>query len=279
LLLFIVLLTVLTFKSSSNLAAAYGIAVTGTMSITTMLWFVVVVDSWKWPLRWALVVAGLFLTIDLAFLGANVLKIPQGGWFPLVMGAVLFMLMTTWRKGRQVLFHHLQKAAESLTGFIAQIPANPPYARVPGTAVYLTARHLSMPHALQQNLKHNQIIHQRVVLLTIVTEDIPQVPVTERVEVDCMEEGFYRVTARYGFMETPDVPEALGMCRNHGLSVDLREASFFIGRETIIPSSSPDLGTWQERLFSVMFRNTSSPIQFFNIPSERVIELGVQIEV
>jgi KUP system potassium uptake protein len=279
LLLLIVILTVLSFKSSGNLAAAYGIANTGTMTITTLLVWVVAVDTWKWPPRWASVMVACFLIVDGTFLGANILKIPHGGWFPLVLGTLIFTLMTTWRKGRQVLFHQLQKAAESLTGFIAQIPQNPPYARVPGTAVFLTARHISMPHALQQNLKHNQIIHERVVLLTIVIDDVPVVPRDERVEVDSMDEGFYRVTAKYGFMETPDVPEALALCNAHGLHVDLRESSFFIGRETLIPSERPDLSPWQERLFLTMFRNTSSPIQFFNIPPERVIELGVQFKV
>jgi KUP system potassium uptake protein len=195
------------------------------------------------------------------------------------MGALIFTVMSTWRKGRQVLFHHLQKAAMSLTGFIADIPKNPPFARVPGTAVYMTARHISMPHALQQNLKHNQIIHQRVVLLTIAIEDVPQIADHERVEVDTLEEGFYRVTAKYGFMETPDVPAVLATCRRDGLYIDPREVSFFIGRETLIPSNRPDLSRWQERVFLVMFRNTSSPIQFFNIPPDRVIELGAQFQV
>ena len=278
-LLVIVTLTVLSFGSSGNLAAAYGIAVTGTMIITTLLAWIVALDSWKWSPRWAGLLVGAFLVVDTAFFSANLLKIPQGGWFPLVLGTLLFLLMSTWRRGREVLFHHLQKAAVSLTGFIGEIPDNPPLARVPGTAVFMTARHISMPHALRQNFEHNRVLHERVVLLTITAEDIPTIAESERVDFDAMEQGFYRVTAKYGFMETPNVPEILRLCDLKGLHIDLQQTSFFIGRETLIPSDRPDLNPWQERLFLVMFRNTSSPIQFFNIPPERVIELGAQFEI
>lgn len=278
-LLLLVICTVLGFGSSGNLAAAYGLAVTGTMMITTLLTLIVALDSWQWRPHRAYPLVALFLAVDGAFLGANLLKIPQGGWFPLVMGSLLFLLMFTWRRGREVLTYHLQKAAVSLTGFIAGLNAHPPLARIPGTAVYMSARNLSMPHALQVNFEHNRVLHERIVLLTISTEDVPTLADDERINIDALEQGFYRVTARHGFMETPNVPQILRLCRLQGLDIDSGSASFFIGRETLIPSDKPDLNPWQEKIFLVMFRNSSSPIQFFKIPPERVVELGVQFEV
>lgn len=278
-LLVIVICTVLSFQSSGNLAAAYGIAVTGTMITTTLLAWVVALDSWKWPPRWTGVLVGLFLVVDLAFFSANLLKIPQGGWFPLVLGSLLFVLMSTWRRGREVLFHHLQMAAVSLSGFLSQLAENAPCVRVPGTAVFMTARHLSMPHALQRNFEHNQVLHERNILLTVVTEDIPYVTNGERLEIETLGQGFYRITARQGFMETPDVRQIIGLCGEQGLQIDILCASFFIGRETLIPSPRPDLNFWQERIFLFMFRNASTPIQFFNVPPERVVELGAQFEI
>jgi KUP system potassium uptake protein len=279
LLLLLVICTVLGFGSSGNLAAAYGLAVTGTMMITTLLALVVALDSWRWPPMWTGLLVAVFLMVDGAFLGANLLKIPQGGWFPLIVGALLFLIMLTWRRGREVLTYHLQKAALSLTGFIADLALHPPLARVPGTAVYLSARNLSMPHALQINFKHNRVLHERIVLLTMATADIPFIPAAERIDMDKLEQGFYRVTARYGFMETPNVPEILNLCRLKALDIDPHSASFFIGRETLIPSNKSDLNPLQEKIFLVLFRNASSPIQFFKIPSERVVELGAQFEV
>ena len=278
-LLLLVICTVLGFGSSGNLAAAYGLAVTGTMMITTLLVLVVALDSWQWSPLWTGALVLLFLIVDGAFLGANFLKIPQGGWFPLVVGAILFFVMSTWRRGREVLTYHLQKAAVSLTAFIANLTLCPPLARVPGTAVYMSARNLSMPHALQVNFEHNQVLHERIVLLTISSADIPTIPDQERIDIDQLDQGFYRVTARYGFMETPNVPQILGLCKLKNLDIDQQSASFFIGRETLIPSNKPDLNPLQEKIFLVMFRNASSPIQFFKVPPERVVELGVQFEI
>jgi len=278
-LLLLVICTVLGFGSSGNLAAAYGLAVTGTMMITTLLVQVVALDSWQWSPLWTGALVLLFLIVDGAFLGANFLKIPQGGWFPLVVGAILFFVMSTWRRGREVLTYHLQKAAVSLTAFIANLTSCPPLARVPGTAVYMSARNLSMPHALQVNFEHNQVLHERIVLLTISSADIPTIPDQERIDIDQLDQGFYRVTARYGFMETPNVPQILGLCKLKNLDIDQQSASFFIGRETLIPSNKPDLNPLQEKIFLVMFRNASSPIQFFKVPPERVVELGVQFEI
>jgi KUP system potassium uptake protein len=278
-LLLLVICTVLGFGSSGNLAAAYGLAVTGTMMITTLLALVVALDSWRWSPLWTGALVTLFLIVDGAFLGANLLKIPQGGWFPLVVGMMLFFVMSTWRRGREVLTYHLQKAAISLTAFIANLTLHPPLARVPGTAVYMSARNLSMPHALQVNFQHNQVLHERIVLLTMSTADIPVVPDHERIDIDQLDQGFYRVTARYGFMETPNVPQILRLCKLKELDIDVSSTSFFIGRETLIPSNKPDLNPLQEKVFLVMFRNASSPIQFFKVPSERVVELGVQFEI
>ena len=278
-LLLLVICTVLGFGSSGNLAAAYGLAVTGTMMITTLLALVVALDSWQWSPLWTCVLVALFLIVDGAFLGANLLKIPQGGWFPLAVGATLFFMMSTWRRGRQVLTYHLQKAAISLTAFIANLTLCPPLARVHGTAVYMSARNLSIPHALQVNYEHNQVLHERIVLLTISTADIPTIPDCERIAIDQMDQGFFCVTARYGFMETPNVPQILSLCKLKNLDIDQHSASFFIGRETLIPSNKPDLNPLQEKIFLIMFRNASSPIQFFKVPPERVVELGVQFEI
>ena len=278
-LLLLVICTVLGFGSSGNLAAAYGLAVTGTMMITTLLALVVALDSWQWSPLWTGVLGALFLIVDGAFLGANLLKIPQGGWFPLAVGATLFFMMSTWRRGRQVLTYHLQKVAISLTSFIANLTSCPPLARVHGTAVYMSARNLSMPHALQVNFEHNQVLHERIVLLTISTADIPTIPDCERIAIDQMDQGFFHVTARYGFMETPNVPQILSLCKLKNLDIDQHSASFFIGRETLIPSNKPDLNPLQEKIFLIMFRNASSPIQFFKVPPERVVELGVQFEI
>jgi KUP system potassium uptake protein len=191
----------------------------------------------------------------------------------------VFLVMSTWRRGREILTYHLQKAAISLTGFIANLALYPPLARVPGTAVYMSARNLSMPHALQVNFEHNQVLHERIVLLTMSTTDVPTVPNRERIDIDQLEQGFYRVTARYGFMETPNVPQILRLCKLKDLDIDRGSASFFVGRETLIPSKKPELNPLQEKIFLVLFRNASSPIQFFKIPSARVVELGVQFEI
>lgn len=278
-LLLVVICTVLSFQTSGNLAAAYGIAVTGTMTITTLLVLVVAMDSWKWPPQWVWIMAFLFLTVDAAFFGANLMKIPQGGWFPLVLGSMLYLMMSTWRRGREVLTHCLQKSAVSLSGFLSGLKENPALARVPGTAVFMTTRHISMPHGLQVNYQHNRVIHDRVILLTISTLDIPYIPDIEKIQIDSLEEGFYRITAKHGFMESPHVPQILGLCKLHGLEINVDDTSFFISRETLVPSPKPDLSPWRERLFLVMFRNASSPIQFFSIPPERVVELGAQFEV
>lgn len=248
------------------------------MAIDTLLAFIVAMDFWRWRPLYAAPLFGVFLSVDLAFFSANVPKVPQGGWFPLVLGITIFFIMWTWQKGRTVLRHRIQNMAMSLKTFLEDIGRLAPQ-RVSGTAVFLTARHLSMPVTLLQNFEHNKVVHERVVLLTVDIEDVPHIADSGRVQVERLEHGFYRVTARYGFMESPNVPKILRLCRGAGLDIELADTTFFLGRETLMPSDRPDLNPWQEKLFISMFRNASSPIAFFQLPVDRVLELGCVVEV
>jgi KUP system potassium uptake protein len=277
-LLIAVLVLVLVFQSSSHLASAYGFAVTGTMAIDTSLAFIVALDVWKWQLKWAVTFLVVFLSVDLAFLGANAVKIIDGGWFPLLIAALLFLLMKTWKKGRMALVRHLQRSATSLTEFMEGVRASPPL-RVPGTAIFLYSRHLSLPFALLKNLQYNKILHDRVILLTAITQDIPIVPPEDRPEVEDLGENFFRVTINFGFTQSPDIPNALELLNEKGIRLNLREAMFFIGRETLIPSANPALNPWQERIFILMFRNASNPIVIFGIPSKQALEIGTLVEI
>jgi KUP system potassium uptake protein len=269
---------VLSFKESSKLAAAYGIAVTGTMAITSVLFFEVTRQRWGWP-RWksALLVL-MFLSIDLAFLGANVLKITHGGWVPLAMGAGVFTLMITWNRGRGTLSRLMHSAMASLDAFIADIPVAKP-ARVSGTAVFMTQNTDGVPPVLLHHFKHNKVLHQQVLLLSIKTENIPEVKLEERAEIEELGEGFYRVSARYGFMQSPNVPEILRFLQSRGLSVKLEDTSFYLGRETLIVTSRPGMMRWQKILFAVMSKNARTATAFFGLPPNRVVELGTQIEL
>jgi len=277
-LLVAVLLLVLAFQSSSNLASAYGFAVTGTMAIDTSLAFIVAMDVWKWPWQRAAVFLVVFLSVDLAFLCANAVKILDGGWFPLAIGSLLFLMMTTWKKGRQALVKHVQRSSISLTEFLRRIESSPPI-RVPGTAIFLYGRHLSLPFALLQNLEYNKILHDRVILLTVTTQDIPCVRGRDRLEVEDLGQNFYRVTIHFGFTQSPDVPYALELLKDHGLRLNLSETLFYLGRETLVPSDTPALNAWQERVFIFMFRNASNPIIFFGIPSKQAMEIGTLVEL
>jgi KUP system potassium uptake protein len=277
-LLIAVVILVLTFQTSTNLAAAYGFAVTGTMAITSCLIFVVALDAWKWPFGWACCFLALILILDLSFFASTAMKIVDGGWLPMMIGAILFLLMSTWKKGRQVLIRHLQKSAVSLTGFLEQIADNPLH-RVPGTAIYLYGRHLSLPFTLLKNVEYNKVLHDRVVLVTVSIQDIPYVLAKERLEVENLGQNFFRITIKFGFKQSPNIPHALGLVRQFGLSLDLGEAIFYLGRETLIPSVDPAMNAWQERLFIFMFRNASNPISFFAIPTDRALELGTLIEI
>jgi KUP system potassium uptake protein len=266
------------FGSSSNLAAAYGVAVTTTMVITTLLFFVVARERWGWSLPVVLSVTGFFLIIDLAFWGANIIKVPHGGWFPLVVGAVLFGLMATWKRGRLILRERLDGVVLPADLFLQDIRGNSA-TRVPGTAVFMYSDPAATPPALLHNLKHNKVLHERVVFLVVETENVPHVPAEERAKTEDLGVGFYRVTLHYGFMEEPNVPRALAELREKGLEFKPMETTYFLGRETLIPSNKPGMALWRERLFSVMHRNARTATSFFCLPPNRVVELGAQIEL
>jgi KUP system potassium uptake protein len=274
-----VIALVVGFKTSSNLAAAYGIAVTGTMGATTVLALVVARSMWKWPLGLCIGLGVAFLTVDLAFFGANLLKVGNGGWFPLAVGAGMFLLMATWRKGRQILIRRLAEGALPLDLFLEQQKTSESMLRVRGTAIFMTGDTNTVPIALLHNLKHNKALHQRVVFMTVITEDIPRVPARDRVVVEGLAEGFYRITVRYGFFQEPDIPKVLRLCKAFGLEFEMMDTSFFLGRETLIPSVHPEMAEWRERLFVVMSRNAVSATDFFRIPAGRVVELGVQVQM
>ena len=277
-LLVAVLVVVLTFKTSSSLAAAYGIAVTGTMLITTALFFVVARVNWRWPLPLALGITLLFGVIDTAFFAANIHKVADGGWLPLVMGMVIFTLMSTWKQGRDILFKRLREQALPLDDFIHNLEAYPP-ARVEGTAVFLTSTLHGVPHALLHNLKHNKVLHERVVLMTVRTEDVPYVAEEERLEIVQMSASFWRVMARYGFKEDPNVLEVLDMCANEGFQMELMDTSFFLSRETIVSTDHPGMARWREKVFVWMSKNALRATDFFQVPTNRVVELGAQVEL
>ena len=274
---------VLGFRSSSALASAYGIAVTGTMAITTVLFHRVIRDRWGWP-RWkAWPLTTLLLTVDLAFFGANVVKIEDGGWFPMSAAILVFTLMTTWKRGRSILGAKLHGAALPLDVFLPEMERHPPQ-RVPGTAIFMTSDTAGTPPVLLHHLKHNKILHERVVLVSILTEDVPAIPDAERVVARPLRAGFYQVIGRYGFMETPNVPALLGMIPQ-GVIPGPRiervplETTYYLGRETLLTSGSSRLAGWRKRLFVVMARNAHTASAFFGLPPNRVVEMGAQIEL
>jgi KUP system potassium uptake protein len=269
---------VIGFRTSGALAAAYGIAVTLTMVITTLLLYVVARERWHWPPVVALTVTGIFFSIDLAFLGANVLKILHGGWLPLVIGAVLFTLMTTWKRGRQIVADRLIARAVPLENFMSRVARTPP-ARVPGTAVFMTAQPRGTPPALAHNLRYNRVLHEHVVTLMVTTQPVPHVPADQQIAVRTLGDGVFDVVVRYGFMEDPNIPEALSNARELGLVLDVDDVTYFLGRETLIVTQTPGMAMWRERLFVLMARNAVRATAFFRLPPERVVELGVQVEI
>jgi len=269
---------VIGFESSTALAAAYGIAVTMTMVITAVLLHVVAIDRWHWPPAVAFMVTGTFLTVDLAFFAANVLKIQHGGWLPLVIGWGIFTLMTTWKTGRRIVAERLTARAIPLDAFIEGTFAKPP-ARVPGTSVFMTAQPKGTPSALAHNVRYNKVLHKFVVILMVRTRQVPQVPERDRYAVRHIADGIFEVTIDYGFMEDPDVPDALLRAREHGLVIDDSDITFFLGRETLIATKTPGMALWRERLFVLMARNAVRATAFFRLPPERVVELGVQVEM
>jgi KUP system potassium uptake protein len=272
------ILIVIGFGSSTSLAAAYGIAVTLTMVITAILLQVVATERWGWPPAVAYLVTGLFLVIDLAFFGANVLKITHGGWLPLVIGGVLFTLMTTWKTGRQIVAARLTARAIPIEEFLTSVQNTVP-ARVPGTAVFMTAQPKGTPPALAHNVRCNKVLHEHVVTLMITTQPVPHVPPDDQLTVRPLGQGVFDVRVRYGFMEDPNVPEALVRACEHGLELDEDDVTYFLGRETLLVTKSPGMAMWRERLFVLMARNAVQAPTFFRLPPERVVELGVQVEL
>ena len=269
---------VLGFGSSSNLAGAYGIAVTGTMAIDSILIYVVMRDLWRWPTPVCALISAVFLTVDLSYFTANIVKILVGGWFPVVVGIAVYTLLATWKRGREILFQRLRPGAIALEPFINSITEHPPV-RVPGTAVFLTATQEGVPHALLHNLNHNKVLHERVLLLTVRAEDIPHVPDAQRVEVAPLSNEFYRLTVHYGFKDEPDLPRALELAKSQGLDFNMMETSFFLSRQTLVPTQAPGMALWREKLFAAMSRNAASATVFFKIPTNRVVELGTRIEL
>ena len=269
---------VIGFESSSALAAAYGIAVSGTMVITALLLHVVATERWGWP-RWATFsVTAIFLTVDLAFFGANLIKVMQGGWLPLVIGAVIFTMMTTWKTGRRLVAERLTARATPVDVFMSSLKALAP-ARVRGTAVFMTAQPTGTPPALVHNLRYNKVLHDHVVILTVSTASRPYVPPKDQVAVEPLGQGIYNVRLQYGFMQDPDVPGALMGAIKLGLELDPGDVTFFLGRETIIVAKRQGMAVWRERLFVLMARNAVRATAFFRLPPERVVELGVQVEM
>ncbi|WP_394560750.1 potassium transporter Kup [Aquipseudomonas alcaligenes] len=273
-----VVLLVIGFGSSGALAAAYGVAVTTTMLIDTLLVAAVVLLLWRTP-RWLAIPVLLgFLLVDSLFFSANVPKIFQGGAFPVVAGIALFLLMTTWKRGKQMLFARLDETALPLPAFLDSIRIQPPH-RVGGTAIFLSARPDAVPHALLHNLLHNQVLHEQVVLLTVLSEDSPRVAARERIEVTSYGDGFYRVLLHFGFMEEPNVPQALLLCNVEGLDFSPMRTTYFLSRETVIPTKRFGMAPWRERLFAFLQKNANSSMSYFQLPVNRVIELGTQVEI
>jgi len=272
------IIVVIGFGSSTALAAAYGIAVTLTMVITAILLQSVATERWGWPPVVAYAVTGLFLIIDLAFFGANALKIAHGGWLPLVIGGLLFTLMTTWKTGRRIVAERLTARAVPIEQFLTTVAEVPP-ARVPGTAVFMTAQPKGTPPALAHNLRYNKVLHEHVVTLMVTTQPVPHVPPNDQATVRPLGQGVFEVIVRYGFMEDPNVPEALVRACEQGLILDEDDITYFLGRETLIVSKNPGMAMWRERLFAIMTRNAVRATTFFRLPPERVVELGVQVEL
>ncbi|MFM8858696.1 MAG: potassium transporter Kup [Methylocystis sp.] len=278
LLLLGVLLLVIAFKSSSALASAYGIAVTGTMVVTTLLAFVVVWRKWGWPLWATIPVIVAFLAVDMAFLAANLMKIVDGGWVPLVLGGCVMIVMWTWVRGSRLLAEKTHRDSLPLTELIGMLQKSKP-ARVPGTAIFLTSDPNVAPTALMHNLKHNKILHERVLIICVKTEDLPRVASAKRFEIEQLSDDFYRATLHYGFMESPRVPAALSAMRKAGLKYDIMTTSFFLGRRSIKESPSSEMPIWQDKLYVALTKQSANATDFFSIPTDRVVELGAQLTI
>jgi KUP system potassium uptake protein len=269
---------VIAFGSSSNLAAAYGIAVTGTMGITTILMAAYAHDTWKWSKARVAAVTVPLLVIDLAFFGANVAKIPNGGWFPIVVAAGIIISMTTWHTGRRLIAERIRRGETPVQVFLDEV-AEQGLPRVPGTAVFLFKGTGAAPPALITNTRHNHVLHERVVLLSVVTDNVPVVDDSERIDLDDFGQGVFQVVVHYGFMEEPDVEAALLKLSDDRLPLTADGLTFFLGRETVIASSLPGMADWRERLFAIQLRSAASAARFFRLPADRVVEVGSQVEI
>jgi KUP system potassium uptake protein len=277
-LMILTVIVVIEFRTSSNLADAYGVAVAIAMVVTAVFLSFYAREKWKWaPLSLTLFV-GVFLTIDLVFLSANFLKIIHGGWLPLSIAAVVFTLMTTWKRGRVILMARLKEKSIPFEQFIQSVRSQT-IARVPGTAIFMTGDPEGTPPALLHNVKHNKVLHERVILLTISTRDVPHITDEEKVVVKHLADSFFRVKAYCGFMETPDIQSILRASCGQGIDFEIKEATFFLGRETLIPSEEPGMSIWREALFAFMSKNAERATTFFNIPVEQVVEVGIQIKI
>ncbi len=269
---------VLGFRTSTNLAAAYGMAVTTTMVITTVLAYVVTRERWGWSVWRAGLVTGIFLVIDLAFFGANLIKIAHGGWFPLVVAAIIYTTMSTWETGRRLVAARLTRDAVPLDAFLAELRAHPPL-RVPGTGVFMTARAEGVPPILVHHLKHNKVLHEQIVLLTVSILDTPAVDPETAIEVQHVGQGFVRMSARYGFMQAPDVPAAVAEAQRHGLTTNTEDTTFYLAHLTLFASDRIGMAAWRENLFIFLARNARRATNFFQIPADRVVEIGIQLEL
>jgi len=282
LLLLIIVAVVAGFGSSSKLASAYGVAVTGTMLVTTVLTFFLLRYGWGYPLWGCIAATGFFVLVDLAFFSSSLLKVADGGWFPLAMGALVFIVMTTWRRGRVLATAAQRRLALPLVSFVGSLTANPPH-RVAGTAVFMAGDPDSVPNAMMHNLKHNKVLHERVVFLTVAIGGVPWVPAAERVVVEPLGQGFYRLRVRFGFMDQPDVAASLVLAADKGLAFDLMQTTFFLSRATVVPSAVEaergGMAEWRESLFATMARNARTAADYYNIPPNCVIELGTKIAI
>ena len=267
------------FRTSANLAGAYGVAVSSTMVITTVLTFWVMRGRWGWSLAVAAPLAGGLLLLDLAFLASNSLKIAEGGWFPLLIGALIFIVMTTWARGRELLRARLGRNTLPIDEFLADLKAHTPI-RVPGTAVFLTATLPKTPPMLTHHIRHNQVLHEQVLLLTVATEGVPHVGASERLTVEDLGQGFHRVLVRYGFMQIPHIPLALRLAEERGLDIDGEHTTYYVGRESVIPTLEvPGMQLWREKLFAILSHNALSATAFYRLPSDRVMEIGIQVDI
>ena len=272
-----VIILVLTFQNSSNLAAAYGIAVTGAVTIDTLLMGVLFVGVWKWRWWYALPVVGVFLIVDGAYFAANLMKIPDGGWFPLVVGVIAFTLLTTWAKGRKLMRERMTEVALPIEIFAKS--AKNSATRVPGTAIFMASQTGGVPSALLHNIKHNKVLHERVVILTVEIDDVPYRDADARCEMHDLGDGFYRAVLHYGFMEETNVPQGLQRMQACGGAFDMMDTSFFLSRQTLLPSEKPGMPIWREKIFAWMLRNAATAMEFFRLPTNRVVELGSQVEI